>query len=72
MDNLEWCDNSMNQRHNVYVLKNHNTLGKFGGQAPKAIKIHQIDLSMGQIVKIWDCIKDAIEAGAASSMYVEL
>lgn len=68
VENLEWCNNSMNQLHNVHILKNHNVKDKFGGKAPKAIKINQIDKETGEIVKTWDCIKDAIDAGAASSM----
>jgi len=66
LENLEWCNNSMNQKHMIEVLKTHNTAGKINGTAPKCIKVDQIDKKTDQIIKTWPSIKEAIKAKAAT------
>lgn len=68
IENLEWCTNSMNQIHCVYITKTHKNYGKFEGDSPKAMKIHQLDKKHGTLIKTWDSIKSAINAGVAHSM----
>lgn len=54
VDNLSWCNNSINQRHAFeHGLKRH----MYGKDNSKARKINQYDLD-GNFIKTWGCIKD--------------
>ena len=58
VDNLEWCNNSINQKH-AFI----NGLQKDvnGANNPNARKINQYDLN-NNFIKQWDCIKDIEDA----------
>lgn len=57
VNNLEWCDNSQNQKH-AYKLGLKKKL--FGIDSPKHTKIYQYDLN-GNFIKTWNYIKEASE-----------
>lgn len=52
LSNLEWCDNSMNQKH--AFLNNLNHRGKYG-YSPKSKRVYQYD-SEHNFIREWDSI----------------
>jgi hypothetical protein len=60
INNLEWCDNSHNQKHAYkygFQKVNKNGLGKFGKLNGNSKKVYQYDLN-GSLIKIWDSMAD--------------
>lgn len=55
VNNLEWCDNSENQRHAF----RHGLQTNVGHNNPRARRINQYDLK-GTFIKTWDSIYDIV------------
>lgn len=48
VDNLEWCDNSYNQKQRF----------KSGHKPSKNKKVKQIDINTGEVIKVWETPKE--------------
>ena len=60
ISNLEWVTVSENGLHAYKILgRKPSTLGKYGGESPKARPVIQKDIS-GNTIKIWECASDAV------------
>lgn len=80
LSNLEWCTQKENVQHSFDVLRHKNnfqtnhpkpSLGKFGIDHCKSIKVKQLDLE-GQIIKVWNSGMDAVrDKGFLSSKISE-
>jgi hypothetical protein len=63
IENLEWVTNSENVRHAYTVLgKNGPNKGKFGKLNHKSKAVKMIDYA-GNVIRIFDCVRDAARIG---------
>lgn len=66
IDNLEWCDNSENQKHAFTNGLNHR---ERYGASPRAKRVNQYDMN-GNLIRQWDCIIRIYEECGYSDGYI--